>query len=380
MHDEEMPQSLRVLHITNWYPSKEKPLEGIWIKKVIESLPKSIKSQVVHLRVQPNDMFGINRTIGIPGYIVNVAWENWLLIELLTFVLLVYMLLFKVKLSRYDVINFHIAYPLCVFLDVVQIFIKKPIIINEHWSAYHLNFGVKKPDRLGRIRRIFKPDRTFITVSRALATDIARFSNQSHLKVFVVPNVVDTDLFKYNSRPSTGGFFMASTWKFPKDPILVLEAIKNLRTRYADLRIRIAGDGPLLDTMLKYIHNHNLQGIVTCLGRMDSAQLAYEMQCAIAFIHISQYETFSVVCAESICCGTPVIASAVGGIPEFIDQNNGYLLSSNDLVSVERAMEGVILGGQFERESIAYKAASLFNKETVGSLYRNAILNGCGIT
>lgn len=380
MHDEAPTQSLRVLHITNWYPSKENPLEGIWIKKQIESLPKCIESQVVHLRVQPNDRFGMNKAIRVPGYILSVAWENWLFIELLTFVLLVYMLLFKVKLRRYDLINFHIAYPLCVFLDIIQIFVKKPIIISEHWSAYHLNFGVERPDRLSRIRRIFRPDRTFIAVSRALASDIAKFSNQSQLKFFVVPNVVDTDLFKYTSRPSTGGFFMASTWKSPKDPILVLEAIKHLRTKYADLRIRIAGDGPLLDTMLEYIRNHNLQGIVTCLGRMDSAQIAYEMQCAIAFIHISQYETFSVVCAESICCGTPVIASAVGGIPEFIDRNNGYLLSSNDLVSIERAMEGVIMGNKFERESIAYKAASLFNKETVGSLYQNAILNGCGIT
>lgn len=365
------PSKTNVLHITNWYPSEDNPLDGIWIKKQIESLSNRVNSDVYQITVEPGRKLKTMRTT-IPGIRLQIPGGSWFVIEVITSLLLLWLLMFKIRLRHYEVINFHIAYPLCVFLKIFRAFIRQPIVINEHWSAYHYNFGVKDPGRLGRAREIFTTDLTLITVSKALANDISKFSAKQNLKFHVVPNVVDTNVFKYKSG-TPEAFLMASHWKTPKDPIAVLKAIEMLRERHLNIQLRIAGSGPLLESILEYIQEHQLQDHMICLGRLDQSDLAFEMQSALAFVHISNYETFSVVCAESICCGTPVIASAVGGIPEFVGIENGILVKNESSKELTDAMESVIINNHFDRPSIARRGALLFEKQRVGQLYCNAI-------
>ena len=97
---------------------------------------------------------------------------------------------------------------MCTYLHLFQNFIKKPIVITEHWSAYHLNFGVKK--ELNRIKRIFNNKVTWITVSEALKNDLIRFSGNTALKAFVIPNVVDSVTFTSRNQEKRDYFFMAS--------------------------------------------------------------------------------------------------------------------------------------------------------------------------
>jgi glycosyltransferase involved in cell wall biosynthesis len=51
-------------------------------------------------------------------------------------------------------------------------------------------------------------------------------------------------------------------------------------------------------------------------------------------------ESFSLVTLEALCCGTPVVAFSVGGIPDLIDHKlNGYLAKYRD---VEDLTKGVL--------------------------------------
>jgi glycosyltransferase involved in cell wall biosynthesis len=69
------------------------------------------------------------------------------------------------------------------------------------------------------------------------------------------------------------------------------------------------------------------------VGKLSFAEAACEMQNASYFLHASNYETFSLVCAEALSCGTPVVASAVGGVPEYLNDKNGILVSDNTVES-----------------------------------------------
>lgn len=120
------------------------------------------------------------------------------------------------------------------------------------------------------------------------------------------------------------------------------------------------------------VENHGLQESVRLLGQLDAADLAREMQTSVAFLHCSAYETFSVVCAEALSCGTPVIASAVGGLLEMIDADNGILVPWNTVEAWCRAFDQYV-AGQFDRQAIAKRACEKFSGEVVGSQYLNIL-------
>ena len=327
--------SYKVLHIPFWYPSEDDPYKASWIKNHIVSLDKFCVNFIYHVEVRSNRKWALrHRKISQTEreLIIDVKKVKWFLIEILATILVIYVLFFVRKIKKYDVINFHIAYPICTYLHILKRLIKIPVIITEHWSAYHFNFGVSNHNKLRRIKRIFSGEVNLITVSNSLAEDIRKFSENLALKPVVIPNIVDEKIFMcINNRVKSTRFFMVGEWKSPKDPFTVIKAFKNLIIDYPDVRLRIGGFGPQEKAIKRLIDDLKLYNYINYLGPLQKEDVAVEMNYAMAYIHSSNYETFSVVCAEALCCGTPVISSNVGGIKIafffsliFLDRNHNH--------------------------------------------------------
>jgi glycosyltransferase involved in cell wall biosynthesis len=285
-------------------------------------------------------------------------------------------LIFKIKKKNIKCYNFHIAYPLLTYSRIFTWFIKKPIFVTEHWSAYHFNFGMNK--KLKRIQHIFKNKKLkLICVSNALANDIKNYS-ETNLDINILYNVVDEKVFKYeNGLKTSNSFFLVSYWKSPKNPFIIIKACHQLKENLnLKFSLRIAGEGPLIDKMKKMVKDCNLEDYVVFLGTMSSKEIANEMNSSTYFIHNSNYETFSVVCAEALMCGTPVIASNVGAIPEYLTTDMGVLVDDNTIENWEKILLNALNNNYvFDNEKIAMSAKKYFSKEIIGQKY-NAILNG----
>jgi glycosyltransferase involved in cell wall biosynthesis len=92
----------------------------------------------------------------------------------------------------------------------------------------------------------------------------------------------------------------------------------------------------------------------------------------------SNYENFPVVINESFALGIPVIATKVGGIPEYINDTNGRLLEAGDQEGLEHLLINYLDGQlKFDKKEIMASAQSQFSAEEVGDelfqLYREAI-------
>jgi len=74
-----------------------------------------------------------------------------------------------------------------------------------------------------------------------------------------------------------------------------------------------------------------LKNMVTFMGAQPQHQLPYFYSAAEVCVLPSRYESFGMVALEAMACGTPVIASKVGGLTSFIqDEVNGFLVPEGD--------------------------------------------------
>jgi glycosyltransferase involved in cell wall biosynthesis len=368
-----MREKYRVLHVVNWYPNPMDAIEALFIKEQIDALHSRIESDVLLVQVRYGKFKMVNTKPSSREHIwiLQLPLKSWLAKEWISSLALLYFLKFGKDLSRYRLINVHVAYPLLTFFHFFRRFIKIPIVITEHWSGYHFNFGVKK--ELKRIKRIFSRGMPVVTVSRALAKDIVEFSG-CEFPTFQVPNVVNREIFN-GYRLSTGGivsFFMFGCWQFPKVPLVVLEALSALHKEGYSFHMRIGGYGPYVPAIEEKIEELHLDAVASYVGRLTQEEAAEGMRDCSFYVHASEYETFALVCAEALCCGAPVIASAVGGIVEYIDESNGILVATNSVESwvdeLKRAFEL-----RFDRERISNDASSRFSSDAIGSRYQDVL-------
>jgi glycosyltransferase involved in cell wall biosynthesis len=353
-------------------------MEALWIKRQIDALAAHCHNELYHIQVREGRYRF--RKIRISdfeqSYILQFPTKIWFLKELLTTLILWYVLIFKIKKNGVFAYNFHIAYPLLTYSRILTFFIRKPIFVTEHWSAYHFNFGVKK--ELKRIQRIFRNKKLrFICVSKALAEDIMRFA-KTEIKYEVLYNVVDENVFFYegNARPRNT-FFMLSYWKEPKNPFLILDVFKQIKEEGKNLfQLRIGGFGPMLKKMEDYIQENNLTNECILLGKLNADEIRAEMNSSSFFIHNSDYETFSVVCAEALMCGTPVIASNVGGIKEFLTMELGCLVKENNINGWMTEITTILNSNNtIIHSDISERSKKLFSSNMLGLSYEKIISN-----
>ena len=329
---------MRVLHIATWYPNRQNSNEALFIQKHTAALSSFVSAQkIIHINTRSGQLkFQRYSTEETEHFELILPTKRWFLIEITASILLAAVLL-RYQVNKYDLLNAHIAYPNLTYLHLFKRWIKIPIVITEHWSAYHSNFGLKR--ELPRIKNIFQRRIPVITVSKSLGKDILNFSKVS-FRNFVIPNVVDNAVFypACQAIRTEGQFFMVSRWKDPKKPLVAIDAFNQLLKEFPGAALRIGGYGPQLEEMKKYADN---VPEITFLGVLNDTQIADEMRTASAFVHPSDYETFSVVCAEALACGCPVIASRVGGIPEFVNEKNGLLVEYNSVARFYQAMRTI---------------------------------------
>ncbi|MHB1434883.1 MAG: glycosyltransferase family 4 protein [Thermoplasmata archaeon] len=110
------------------------------------------------------------------------------------------------------------------------------------------------------------------------------------------------------------------------------------------LRLVLVGeDGGMGPWLTQRISEQGLGARVRWTGYLaDESLLAAAMGEAEALVLPSEYEAFGLVLLEALAQGTPVIASRVGGIPEFIEsERSGLLVPPGDVAALAAAMERI---------------------------------------
>jgi glycosyltransferase involved in cell wall biosynthesis len=93
----------------------------------------------------------------------------------------------------------------------------------------------------------------------------------------------------------------------------------------------IAGDGPDREDVESEAHTLGLDGRVRFLGAVSRADVVRLFRAADASLLSSTWENLPHSVLEALAAGTPVISTAVGGVPEVVhDGENGILVPPGD--------------------------------------------------
>jgi len=368
----------RVLHITNWYPHKWNDVEALFVKEQFDLFSEVTDAKLLHVEVrQGNHWFKyekIEYSEKETGYYLLTKIKTFRIIEILSTFLLLWAL-FQNKVKKYDLLHFHIAYPLLTYYHIWKKFIKVPIIISEHWSAYHYNFFMpKETTKLERMKNIFRQSLPLITVSKALLNDIQTFAGTKEFPSYVVPNVIDLDIYHYRSvkwEKTRPVFFIVNFWRTIKNPFPMLEAFASLSKQNIPFELRIGGYGPILDEMKQFVADHGVEANTVFLGKLYKETIAEEMNVADAYLFSSDYETFSAVCAQALSCGCPLIGPPLTAIMEYAGDEEMISLKANDQAGWIEAIDTFLKNKDcYIHEKIAQKAKAFLSHESIQNQYR----------
>jgi glycosyltransferase involved in cell wall biosynthesis len=162
-------------------------------------------------------------------------------------------------------------------------------------------------------------DRIVVTTSTMQANVAARFPELRE-RVRVVPNYVDTDLFRPAEAPTTGRrlCFVGRLNQAQKNLRSLIEAVRGLV-----VELDLIGDGELRGELEQEAARNPR---IHVLGTVPHRRLPLHLQQSTAFVLPSFHEGQPKALIEAMACGLPVIAADVPGVNDVVQHDRtGWL-------------------------------------------------------
>ena len=270
----------------------------------------------------------------------------------------------------FDLIDAHYVYPDGVAAAWLGAALGKPVVMTARGTDLHLIPNYRIPRLL--IRNAFRRCAAVVAVSRALA-DCARALAEPDLRIEVLRNGVDLDLFQEMDREQvrrdlnlTGPTIISVGLLIPrKGHELVIEALSLL----PEAQLLICGEGPMRAELERRAQRVSRGDRVRFLGRIKHEDLNRYYSAADVLVLASYREGWPNVVLEAMACGTPVVATAVGAVPDFVDHPHaGRVVRERTVPAIAAAIRAVLASPPSRHEVRTY--ASQFSWDhTVQNLF-----------
>ncbi len=224
----------------------------------------------------------------------------------------------------FDLIDAHYYYPDGVAAAMLGAWFKKPVVITARGTDVNLIPEHAIPRVL--VRWASRQAKASIGVSAALV-DRMRELGMGTDRLHVMRNGVDTQRFHIQLQNEaqrdlgiTHGPAVLTVGNLHehKGQRLVLEAFALLHKQQPAARLYIVGEGPDRSWLQQQAQVLGLADVVTLVGTVPNTDLARWYSAADVLVLASSREGWPNVLLEAMACGTPVVASRVGGVPEIV--------------------------------------------------------------
>lgn len=239
-----------------------------------------------------------------------------------------------------------------------------PYVVTEHFSRFrrsdfHWYHRVQALTTLPPAARI-------LTVSDPLANAMRRRGVMGRYET--VANPVDTSIFRPTPVPPGDALDLVTVGKLVplKGTDILLESLARIGDPTVSLTV--IGDGPQRPELEALAYDLGVADRVTFIGAVSRSEVSRRLQKCHALVVPSLIETFSIVAAEALAAGRPVVATRCGGPETFIGHDEGVVVEpgSPDLLA-----EGILTlrarlrAGHFDPLRLSRFAAEHFSFSSV---------------
>ena len=397
----ERDRPFRIVTFTTLYPNAVRPGHGIFVENRLRQLVASgrVTSRVVapvpwFPKVLARYLPGYSQYVGIPfterRNDISIIHPRFLVVPKLGMTLAPALLFARSLFSLrrlyaesgdFDLIDAHYFYPDGVAAVWIAKILRKPVVITARGSDINLLPRYRMPRLM--IRYAARQAAGVMANSRALKDALVALGAPA-AKVRVLRNGVDLAMFRPLNRSAARAQFringptLLSVGNLVelKGHDLIIGALPAL-PQYSLL---IVGDGPQRSRLEQLATTLGVIGRVRFLGRIAHDELAAVYSAADALVLASSHEGWPNVLLEAMACGTPVIASKVGGNSEVVAAPEaGLLLQDRTSSEIANAVKKLVLSAIDRAATRRYAEKFSWDATTEGQIrLYSEILNGSG--
>jgi glycosyltransferase involved in cell wall biosynthesis len=382
---------LKVLFVTNWYPTDKEPAKAVWVRE--QAKAAQLYDEVVVLHCAGPDV-GLRKMWRIESETAENlcegvrTWRMWYRpspIPRTSYLAYFWSILRSCQYIagrgfRPDLIHVHVydaGAPAIAFARLNRI----PVVVSEHFSA----FPRRTLNRLDLCKAwtAFRWADVVIPPSYFLQKAIEQYGLRARFEV--IPNVADTATFFPSPRPRDHNspnkrILFVGQLEPVKGISYLLQALSLLHRKRHDWRLDIVGDGASRLTYQELVLELKLGDAVVFHGYQTKRQIGDSMRRSDLFVVSSLAETFSVPAAEALACGIPVLSTRCGGPEEFIVAEAGSLVPPGDADAMFEGLDSMLDNlHRYSPEWISEYARERFSPQSVGaklhSLYESLTLD-----
>jgi len=323
---------LRIAIICNSYPTKKNKSNQIFIKNIKNELEKNSVNCDVYYNKIYDLWFNPTAYKNVASTVIKYTFFFTGLFSIIG------------KLKSYNILNPHGVMFSGFSAVIIKRFSKIPVILFIHGGDLNLynsssalyrkiyDFTVLHSDRV--IVNSLDIKNKLILYTRINGKNVEIVSPGISLENFYPLQKEQIEFFKekYNILKNKVVILFVGNAIKRKGIDILLDALSELKAHYlSQLNVILCTDGPELEQVKnRIISTPGFSKSIKILDKMEQSKLNVLYNIADIFVLPSRQEPLGLVGLEALATGTPVIGSRVGGIPEYINNDNGFLFDPNN--------------------------------------------------
>jgi glycosyltransferase involved in cell wall biosynthesis len=360
------PPRRRVLVVPKWYPWPDRPVFGAFCREHARAVATRHDVVVLASLATPRPGFAafrIEDAVEDGIRTIRVRYRRPFLRPAAMGFQLLGMLAALRRLRREgwrpDVVHAHVfeAAPPALALARLS---RAPLAITEHYTGFQRGLVTGYDRKLAKW--VFERADLVAPVSEELAGHLRELAPRATFAV--VPNVVDTTAFAPSDvdEPAAPRLLNVAALAEKKGHRHLLEALAEL----PDATLDVVGGGELRGELERHAHSLGLADRVRFLGERPKDEVAELMRAADLFVLPSLAENLPVVLIEAQASGLPAVATAVGGVPELVDDDAGLLAPPADSPALAAAIREA-LARDFDPPALAARARARYGYDAIAA-------------